>query len=290
MITIGITTYNRLDLLKIMAESLYASNLTPSCNIRVYDDCGTEYGIDELRRIFPTAVSVTRNTYNLKSDKNIYQMYRDFLLSGDDYFFNADSDIIFHPDWLRISLESLQETEGVLSLFNSVAHPVNKMINEKFCTKSHIGSAGALFTRKRLQELISRFPDIDEIKGFDWQWSEYFCKKNIPIYCVNNSLIQHIGYAGQNSKVFFDFGRNFTLASVSQGQIINDVFEQFLTGLLESQNKEQERLLSMDNSLLYHLRRILVLALKRILPKKLRSFLTDTLQKNTDSGNEKLNF
>ena len=130
-------------------------------------------------------------------------MYKDFLEYQDDYFFNADSDIIFHPDWLCISLELLKETEGVLSLFNSVTHPVNKMINEKFCTKSHIGSAGTLFTRGRLEGLMEQFPDIDQVKGFDWQWSEYFCEKNIPIYCVNNSLIQHIGYTGQKFKSVF---------------------------------------------------------------------------------------
>jgi hypothetical protein len=256
-------------LLKIMAESLYTSLRLNSCNIRVYDDCSTEYGIDELKQIFPTAVSITKNTYNLKSDKNIYQMYKDFLLSSDDYFFNADSDIIFYPDWLNFALDLIQKTDGVLSLLNSVVHPVKEIINEKLCIKEHIGSAGTLFTRKRMEELMTQFHDIKTVEGFDWRWSEYFWSKNIPIYCVNDSLVQHIGYTGQNSKAFFDFGRNFTLTSVSQGQIINDVFEQFLTAQL----KEQERLAKLDNSLLYHIRKVLVLVLKCILPKKLTSIL-----------------
>jgi hypothetical protein len=68
------------------------------------------------------------------------------------------------------------------------------------------------------------------------------------------------------------------------------VFEQFLTGLFESQRKEQERLLALDNSLLYHIRRLLTLALKCILPKKLRSLLKGKLSKTADDGNEKLNF
>jgi hypothetical protein len=277
-------------LLKIMAESLYASHPLPSCNIRVYDDCSTEYGIDELKAIFPAAASIKRNEQNIKADKNMYQMYANFLTSSDDYFFNADSDLLFYPDWLNSALELIQETDGILSLFNSVVHPVGKIVNERLCVKGHIGAAGTLFTRGRLEELMDRFPDIEEIKAFDWQWSEYFYNKNIPIYCVNNSLIQHIGYAGQNSKAFFDFGRNFTLVSISQGQIINDVFEQFLTGLLEYQNKEQERLLKLDNSLMYHLRRILVLALKHILPEKLRSFIRGAMSKNKNNENKKLNF
>ena len=283
MITIGVSTYNRMDLLKIMAESLYASNPPPSCNIRIYDDCSTEYGINELKEIFPTAASIKRNEHNIKADKNMYQMYTDFLTSADDYFLNADSDLIFYSDWLNSALTLIRETAGILSLFNAVGHPADKIVNEKLCTKKYIGAAGTLFTRTRLEELMEQFPDIDQVNGFDWQWSEYFCKKNIPIYCVNNSLIQHIGYTGQNSKAFFDFGRNFTIASVSQGQIINDVFEQFLTGLLEYQNREQERLLRLDNSLLYHIRKILVLILKCILPEKLTSYLIAYRKKLQDT-------
>jgi hypothetical protein len=217
-------------------------------------------------------------------------MYADFLTSLDDYFLNADSDLIFYPDWLSTALELILETDGILSLFNSVAHTSEKIVNKYLCIKKYIGAAGTLFARKRLQQLMEQFPDIENATAFDWQWSEYFYKQNIPIYCVNNSLIQHIGYTGQNSKVFFDLGRNFTLTSVSQGQIINDVFEQFLTGLFESQRKEQERLLALDNSLLYHIRRLLTLALKCILPKKLRSLLKGKLSKTADDGNEKLNF
>ena len=45
MITIGITTYNRLDVLKKMAKSLYKSDLLGQCNIRVYDDASSEYDV-----------------------------------------------------------------------------------------------------------------------------------------------------------------------------------------------------------------------------------------------------
>jgi hypothetical protein len=262
-----------------MAGSLFESNLLSSCNIRIYDDCSMEYGIDELKKIFPTAVSIKRNEHNIKADKNMYQMYVDFLTSTDDYFFNADSDLIFSHDWLKSALGLMQETDGILSLFNSVIHPADKIINKNLCIKKYIGAAGTLFRRGRVRELMEQFTDIEEIEGFDWQWSEYFYNKNIPVYCVNNSLIQHIGYTGQNSGAFFDFGRNYTIASVSQGQIINDVFEQFLTGLLAGQIKEQERLVKLDNSFLYHTRKILVLLLKLILPKKLTEYLIDRREK-----------
>jgi hypothetical protein len=266
-----------------MAESLYASNLLPSCNIRVYDDCSTEYGEDDIKKIFPTAALIKRNVRNIKADKNMYQIFADFLTSADNYLFIADSDLIFCHDWLSTALPLMRETNGILSLFNSIAHSAEKIVNENLCTKKHIGAAGTLFTRNRVEELMEQFLNIKKVESFDWQWSEYFCDKNIPIYCVNNSLIQHIGYTGQNSKAFFDFGRNFTLDSVAQGQIINDVTEQFLIGWL----KEQERLVKLDNSLLYHLRKIFVLVLKYMLPEKLTSFLIVYRKKLRDAKKKK---
>lgn len=42
-ITVGITTYNRMDLLKMMAKSFYASDLSNAViNVRIYDDNSTE--------------------------------------------------------------------------------------------------------------------------------------------------------------------------------------------------------------------------------------------------------
>jgi GT2 family glycosyltransferase len=81
-VTIGIPTYNRRDLLQIMAASLYESDLSTNHHIRIYDDGSTEYNACELREMFPTAVSVVRNKVNIKADKNIYQIYYDFVKQG----------------------------------------------------------------------------------------------------------------------------------------------------------------------------------------------------------------
>jgi glycosyltransferase involved in cell wall biosynthesis len=280
MVTIGIPTYNRLRILKIMSESLYASDINSSHNIKVYDDCSDEYDLNTLRQIFPTAVSIIRNTDNIKADKNIYQMYRDFLSSSDEYFFNADSDLIFHTHWLGTALELIQKTEGILSIFNSYLHQPLKTMNDNFCIKKTIGSAGTLFTRERVEELVLRFTSTDDFRSFDWRWSEYFSTRNIPIYCTNTSLVQHIGYIGQNSgqKIIhsFDFGKNFKITASAQGQIINDIFESFLEGLSESEfcNEQQKRIAELlDKDIIYHFKKIVKIILNLLLPGCLLSSL-----------------
>jgi glycosyltransferase involved in cell wall biosynthesis len=273
-ITIGIPTYNRKDILKVMAASLYNSALDIPHNIRVYDDCSTEYGYSELKEIFPSAVSIKRNAVNLKADKNMYQMYADFLLTGDDYFFNADSDIIFNRQWLNVAIDLLKKTEGILSIFNANSHSVCKVIDKDLCIKEAVGAAGTLFARERLAELLNNFNSLESAgKNFDWKWSEYFRKRNIPIYCVNNSLVQHIGYEGQNANVYFDVGRNYKVESVEDGQVINDIFERYLDGIREKiieKNREAERKNDeLANNFVYHIKRCFIVMVKYFLPKKI---------------------
>jgi hypothetical protein len=254
-----------------MATSLYESDLSTNHHIRIYDDGSTEYNACELREMFPTAVSVVRNKVNLKADKNIYQMYYDFVKREEGYFFNADSDIIFNKNWLNISMELITKTKGVLSLFNSNGHREDEVIDCDLLIKKTVGSAGTLFTKERLQELLEYFNSMDIVKGFDWHWSEYFTCNNIPIFCVRESLVQHIGYKGQNSGYFFDLGRNYKINTVKDGQIINDIFEKYIDNIRELEIKRNridiEKEIN-DNNLIYHLKRCIIILVKLIIPPK----------------------
>jgi hypothetical protein len=239
-----------------MSSSLYSSDLSTSYNIRVYDDCSTEYGLYELKQLFPNAASIKRNKINLRADLNMFSFYKDFLTSQDKFLFNADSDIIFNKKWLLNGMELLDSTDGVLSLFNATSHPSKETVNDKVCIKESVGAAGTLFTRKRVEEIVdyfSKLPDSN-LSSFDWKWSKFFVNNNIRIFCTNNSLVQHIGYFGQNTtiryrgykriktqKPYYDFGRNFNIDSLETGQIINDIFEQFI-----DQNRlEDERIINL---------------------------------------------
>lgn len=265
MLTIGIPTYNRKKLLEIMASSLYESDISVPHNIRIYDDCSTEYGLDDLKKIFPTAASIKINEVNLKADKNTYQMYNNFLSTSDELLFNADSDLIFSKDWLNKALELFEKTEGILSVFNANTHEPYKIIDDELYIKKSIGAAGTLFHRDRVSEFVANIASPDTLTEIDWRFSEYFNSINLPIFCVNKSLVQHIGYFGQHTKYYFDFGRNFKIETTSHGQIINDIFEKFIDDI---RNLDIERDIR-DNKFFYHLRRCIVLIIKKILPSKI---------------------
>lgn len=229
-ITIGITTYNRKEYLLKFKESLYASKNIDKCKIRVYDDHSTEYDIHFLREIFPSAELIVRNIKNMGSDKNIRLMYKDFLKTNDDILINADSDLIFHPDWFDFVEENFKYTDGVLSLYNSAEHPTIRTIeinNNLVCIKEHIGSAGTVFEKKIIDRIVK---NIKPGKKFDWRWSRYLNKKRIRILVSNQSYIQHIGVEGQNCDMFLltDFGLNFIPGSSLNANFLSEYVQEIM--------------------------------------------------------------
>ncbi|MFT9051567.1 glycosyltransferase family 2 protein [Liquorilactobacillus nagelii] len=226
MLTIGITTHDRIEDLKRMARSLYKSNLSIPYNISIYDDASTEFDSIFLKKIFKNANVIHRNSKIVGADRNSYLMYQNFLQSDDEFFFNADSDLIFRKDWLEKGMNLLKETDGILTLFNSsMLSGINTLGN--VIEKKRVGAAGVLMTRKIVETIMSNF-DYYSINGkvpqFDMKWCDILNENNIKIYSVCKSLVQHIGLAGQNSNFnFFEYGIGFEVDSKYQGQIFNDL-------------------------------------------------------------------
>lgn len=265
-----------------MSDSLYRSDLSSSPNIRVYDDCSTNFDKNTLETLFPTAKTIKINNTNLNADKNMYQMYVDFLQTDDDYFFNADSDIIFNTQWLNNAITMIEKTDGILSLFNTAAHKPYTTIDDLFCLKYSIGAAGTFFKRDCVSYLLNYFDSLDKVRGFDWQWSEHLKNNGFKIYCVNKSLIQHIGYTGYHSGLYFDVGRGFKVESILDGQIINDILVNCIDNNLAKDKEYKltiENMTERDNSFLYHLSRCFSLPIRKLLPKYIKNKLKLLLKK-----------
>lgn len=269
-ITVAIPTYNRKHILKIMASSLLESNLTSQVNIRIYDDCSTEFDYQYLKKLFPTAASIMVNEKNVKADKNMLNMYKDFLLSDDEYFFNADSDLIFSSNWLKLVMQNIEESDGVISLFNTKSHETIGSFNSVFLIKQSLGAAGVFFTRKRVKEILDSLQDFKNFnaKNFDWYWSDYLRRKGVKLLCFENSLVQHIGFHGQNSKLYFDVGQGFKVETIEQGQILNNIL---VSAFQKIRDIEKSRQLIDEishakkaNDLHYNLKRVFVIIFKKI--------------------------
>lgn len=210
-ITLGITTYNRLDYIKKMCLSLRNTNGLESCSIRIYDDCSTDFDTRALRREFPFVTEYRRRKSNLGADHNIRQMYVDFLETDDDVLVNCDSDMIFRSDWIDTLKELFPLTDGVLSLYNSGLHrPIAfaSIDHNEFIQKETIGSAGTVFSRSIVEDIVT---NVKPSYKYDWDWSNLLTSKGIRLLVTENSYIQHIGIRGENCDACMnvDYGLNF---------------------------------------------------------------------------------
>ena len=92
-IIIGITTFNRKNILVKMAKSFSECTILDSSKIIIFDDHSSEYGEIFLSNLFPNA-QIFINECNIGADNNLYAMYQYFLKTDGDILFNIDSDLI----------------------------------------------------------------------------------------------------------------------------------------------------------------------------------------------------
>lgn len=242
-IMIAVPTYNRRQTLECMAHSLYASDLSKyNTEIFVFDDCSTEFGESELRKIFPTATKIIRNEKNLRADGNMFSMYKHFLQTDGQYFFNADSDLIFHKEWLNYIMKNIEKTDGVLNIFNSRIHKTVSDLGDGIVIKEMLGAAATFFKRELVEKIVKNIDDTS--KSVDWQWSNYFNENNIRLCCSEKSYVQHIGFVGQNSATGADYGYGFEVDSALNGQILNDTLMLYFEKLQELWENEKYKSLS----------------------------------------------
>ncbi len=232
---IGVTTYNRIKILRRMAKSLSESDFDiDCCHIRIYDDCSSEYDIDDLKEIFPFAESVMRQEINRGPDYTMWFMYQDFLRCDADVLFHADSDLLFAKGWMQKGLDLLASTDGILSLFNT---PMHKPLAEsgKLIEKEELGAAGTFMSREAVEMICDNISSEDSQNGMDVNWSRLFRGKGIRLYSVKDSLVQHIGFYGSHASVQeYAYGAGFDIGSISNAQALNDSLEEYFEKLNEN--------------------------------------------------------
>jgi hypothetical protein len=207
-VMVAVATYNRLKYVELMAESLMSSTgvqdgmrleseTTVGIHVvvEIFDDHSTDYGIDLLRGLFPGA-KITRNQRNLGPDENSRNIFRSFIQSDSNVLVMADSDMLYHPLWLKKLRAVLPLSHGVLSLYNSVLHR-SAYCDDKVCAKATVGTAGTIFCRSVVHGILDTVVEDESgaVKlgggnGFDWGFSRYLKQHGVPIFALNQSMVR----------------------------------------------------------------------------------------------------
>lgn len=207
---------------------MFASDLCYPHNVRIYDDKSTEFDEKFLRELFPNAATIEIREQNVRADKNTFLMYADFIKSDDEFLLNADADLIYNPEWMRKAMSLIEKTDGVLSLFNTPAHPADGDFSE-LCLKKSVGAAGTFFRKERVAQIVELLSARKRSFSIDWKFCQMFAAQGTKIFCTKKSYVQHIGFDGQNSLLkHFDFGEGFDPGNVVNGQILNNVLAEYI--------------------------------------------------------------
>ena len=227
---VGVPIFNRMALLQLLIPNWErAGLLTKSeggCQFCLFDDASTEFSGEVIQQLFKPYCNVTyyRNPINLKADKNLYTIFTNFLQSDKKALFISDSDLLISPRMMDFVCTHFEKTDGVLTVFNTInSHPAIAIVDNCFVLKEHVGAAGCIISRQRVEQFLKKFSHIQMVEGIDWQFSAYFNEEGIKILSTLNSFAQHLGFSGQNSSSLSgDYGANFVIEDPKDGQILND--------------------------------------------------------------------
>lgn len=223
-IMVGITTYNRKDILDKVAKSFNQINGIDDLYVCIFDDCSVEYDAAYLKSIFKKVDYVHVNEKNLGSDYNIRLFYTHFLESDCEWLLNADSDLIFNKDIIGQITSLFEKTNGIFSVFNTPNHLTRAEYDDTFIEKNDVGSAGVVINKELVKKIIQHIPAHKRL-GFDWEFCDFLRSQNIKILVTRKSLCQHVGFYGQNSLFKFDYGVGFEPDSKINAQIVEKLAE-----------------------------------------------------------------
>ncbi len=249
-LAIGIPLRNRRHLVEYNAFSLSRLVHPPGLAVMliVLDDCSEEFGTELLQRLYPPATRIIRrDTPSGGADHATAELLALLVAEGTDVVMILDSDLILRGDMLTIIAESLPRTDGFLSLFNTDTHPAYGE-EGAFLLKRTVGAAGTVWQRSLAEEVLARVPVA---RFWDWRFCEYLQSRNVRLYCLRNSAVQHLGFAtGQNSGIGYgDFGKGFADGSLAHLYFITEEIVRAQTKALSEGQAwlaKLERMLSGD--------------------------------------------
>ena len=262
-LAICITTYNRKRLVEANAQSLQKAKLPKATKIIVLDDASSEFDVAWLKAIYPQSASIFRREANT-GDASLaaFDAMSRLVATGADELLLLDSDFIVNPNFLEPALQQLAKSEGLLSLFNTHTHPTLRE-EGSLLIKASVGAAATLWTRECASDVLK---NVEKGKNWDWRFSRYFENNSKNIYCVKNSLAQHLGlFEGQHLMTGGgDVGVGFDASGSFDEYLL--FLEQAVLGQQSALKRLENRIQQIENS--FFNRRLF--GLKRFLRKKMK--------------------
>ena len=192
------TVKERVGYVRLLAATLEWLRVYEFSPVWLFVDETAAFGISDVRAILPRAI-VSKVVHEFlprtSPDMSTRVAFEKFYESDYDILVNIDSDTALHPAWREFILAHINQSYGVLSLYNSAAHPMRSCSNG-LCVKDTVGAMGVVMTRQMVGKILQNVPR--RLKAFDWGFVDFFRSNGITALVPQNSLALHYGMHGSN--------------------------------------------------------------------------------------------
>lgn len=191
---VSMATHNRNEYVGLSLRAWEESE-HHTASLYIFDDSSSEYTLADLNKWAPDAQVSGGQGKNRGPDATSRLIVETFVASDYDVLVILDSDLLVANDWFARLLRGLAATEGVLSLYRSQApkHYSTKCEGGVICKVNSMGNAGAVWRKDLATRMLA---EMSNVQGFDWGWSEWCEKNNIPMVSLKESAVLHIGMHG----------------------------------------------------------------------------------------------
>lgn len=208
-IVLLVRSYNRPDYLENTLKSLLNSDIQ-LCSARyIYDDGSNDEQITPILtntnyiNIETKEFDVIRNTENVGCRQSFINAMNYIKANEDcDYICNVDNDVVVKPNFIQILLENYEKASTQYNTRNLILTGFNPVNAHNNCIEEH-----DTYYRKRSIGGINYFFHIEFLdfiiecwkKNSDWEVVHEMGRKNMPICCTKQSVLNHTGRIGISS-------------------------------------------------------------------------------------------
>lgn len=224
---VAIPVHERPALVRRCLATVADLQLPEGGRVVLFDDCTQSFSPAEMAVELGVVADHERQPFRIGADAMIYLIWSVFLFGTDEYLLILDSDMIANTRALTDGIALVQHYDGLLSLYNSIRHPVRRIAGE-LAYKDRLGNAGTLWTRA-LVSLVRA--GLDAGNYLDDRYSFFLRQKGISLAATTRSRVQHLGLEGKNNRYFgeIDHGAGFVPDSPSQWQGVLQTYDDLMT-------------------------------------------------------------
>ena len=227
MILVAIPVHEREALVRHCLATAAELDLPAGGEILVIDDASPTLDAPALIAEAGLKCRFERHEERVGAERMAQHMWGRFLATGHSHLLCLDSDMVINRDAVTVGLRLAGRFDGLLTLYNSIAH-ASEPLDAELVAKRTVGNGATLWSRRLVETAQTLVQPVQT--GVDFAYCRAFAERGIPIAATAQSRVQHIGIYGTYNQHFgaLEHGLGFVPDSLAQWQAIGFIYDEIM--------------------------------------------------------------